>query len=345
MAIHRLYPEKGTFIFSKPNALLQFGNAGGDPILEVGTYLDETDVIQKNRTLLQFNTGEIVDVLENKIETAPYSTILHMTLAYAENITSDITLEGKNIISPWTEGTGRRDDIPYNTIGTSWEYRTQTELWNLQGGDFLPTGSTQVLPYKGELDINMDITPFVESWSSGSNSGILLKLSDELESSTSPMNLCYYGDDTHTIFAPYLEFRWDDSIWTGSLTTITTESINFKLKNVKASYRCEDIVRFYCGVRPKYPTRTFTTGSIYTREYRLPENSYWGIKDEYSEEMIVPFSDYTKISADNTGSFFILDMNILPPERYYRLLVKTEIGESTLTLSVRENMFKVSRNG
>lgn len=345
MAIHRLYPEKGTFIFSKPNALSQFGNAGGDPVLEVGTYLDENDEVQKNRILLQFNTGEIVDVLQNRIETAPYSTILHMTLAYAENVTSDVTLEGRNISSTWTEGSGRRDDIPYSTIGTSWKYRTQTDQWTIQGGDYSATGSTQVVPYQGDMDINMDVTSLTGLWSSGSNNGILIKLSDELENSTSPTNLSYYGDDTHTIFAPYLEFRWDDSIWTGSLSVIATDNINFKLKHVKASYSCEDIIRFYCGVRPKYPTRTFTTGSIYTREYRLPESSYWGIKDEYSEEMIIPFSNYTKISANDTGSFFIVDMNILPPDRYYRVLVRTEIGDTVSTLNVRENIFKVTKNG
>ena len=43
--------------------------------------------------------------------------------------------------------------------------------------------------------------------------------------------------------------------------------------------------RFRLTARPKYPTRTFTTGSVYNTNYALPSASYWGLKDEFTEEM------------------------------------------------------------
>jgi len=61
--------------------------------------------------------------------------------------------------------------------------------------------------------------------------------------------------------------------------------------------------------------------------------------------MIVDFdTTYTKISADNTSSFFDIYMDILQPERYYKLLVKTTLNGSTIVLD-NNNIFKVVKNG
>lgn len=345
MAIYRLYPEKGTFIFSEPNSSNQFGNAGEDPILELGTYLDVEGTLQKNRILLQFSTEEIAEVLQDKVETSTFQAVLHLSAAHAENITSDLVVEGRSILGPWEEGSGRRDDVPYNTLGATWKNRTVDQEWIQQGGDYNPTGSNYIIEYKESQDIELDVTEEVEEWALGNNNGLLLKLEDGLESSQNPVRLSYYGDDTHTIYAPYLEFRWEDTVWTGSLDILNTDVANIRLKYLKSSYSESDIVKFRCGVRPKYPTRAFTTGSIYTVEYRLPQDTFWGIKDEYSEEMIVPFSEYTRVSSNGEGSFFILDMGILPPERYYRILLQVEIDGTKTVVNTRDNLFKVTRHG
>ena len=61
--------------------------------------------------------------------------------------------------------------------------------------------------------------------------------------------------------------------------------------------------------------------------------------------MIVDFdSNYTKISADNNGSYFDVYMNSFQPERHYRLLIKTTIDNSTVVLD-NKNIFKVVSNG
>ena len=155
----------------------------------------------------------------------------------------------------------------------------------------------------------------------------------------------YYGADSHTIFPPYLEFKWSDTAYSSSLSTLNTDIATVSIKNAKEKYQNNNTVRFRLSARPKYPTRTFTTSSIYLTEYKLPQNSYWGIKDEFSGEMIIDFdNNYTKISADNTSSYFDIYMNSLQPERFYRLLVKTTLNGSTIVID-NKNLFKVVRNG
>jgi hypothetical protein len=53
---------------------------------------------------------------------------------------------------------------------------------------------------------------------------------------------------------------------------------------------------------------------------------------------------YTKISADNTSNYFDIYMDGLQPERYYRLLIKTEIDGSTSIVDT-DQTFMVVRNG
>ena len=80
-------------------------------------------------------------------------------------------------------------------------------------------------------------------------------------------------------------------------------------------------------------------------EHKLPATSYWGIKDEFSGEMIVDFdTTYTKISADDTSSYLDVYMDTLQPERFYRLLIKTTLNNSTFVLD-NKNIFKVVRHG
>jgi len=144
-----------------------------------------------------------------------------------------------------------------------------------------------------------------------------------------------------------MEFKWDDFVTSSLVLTqaVTDPTCVVGIKNTKDRYTDEGKSRFRLNVRPKYPTRTFVTSSNYITQYYLPTASYWGLRDENTEEMVVDFdTTYTKISSDNTSNFFDVYMNGLQPERHYRLLIKTTIDGST---SVLDNgvTFKVVRNG
>jgi hypothetical protein len=56
----------------------------------------------------------------------------------------------------------------------------------------------------------------------------------------------------------------------------------------------------------------------------------YAIKDSKTNEYVIDFdSSYTKLSADERGSYFNVYMNGLEPERYYTVLLQMTIGNET----------------
>jgi len=369
MAIYRIFPESDTFIFSENPV----GNAGKDEILEVGGYGDISDTGRAKRTLLKFSTTEIQNTLNNKVGASPWAANMHLYLAQASELPINFTLYGYPVSTTYTNGVGKFGDLPVNTSGVSWRYRNADEsnAWTTgtfptnitgsyitvqEGGGTWYTGSaginleaTQSFSLNSELDLNLDVSNAVDLFYSGSlyNNGFLIKLQNDLEfNTTSSIQLRYFGGDTNTIYPPYLEFKWDDSSYnTGSLSVLSNNQAQINIKNNKGEYVDEGKQRFRLSAKPTYPPRTFTTSSVYLTNYALPTASYWGLRDEHSEEMVVDFdSNYTKISCDSTGPYFDIYMDGLQPERYYRILIKTALDGSN-TIVDNKNIFKIVRNG
>jgi len=200
-----------------------------------------------------------------------------------------------------------------------------------------------------DIDINVTDGVLAQYDSTISNAGFLLKLSSSLEfnaySNQRQLYLRYYSGQTHTVYPPCLEIKWDDSEYQTNLNLITDSNATIKIKNNRGEYTDEGKQRFELAVRPKYPVRTFSTSSNYLTNYRLPANTYWGIRDENTEEMVIDFdTNFTKVSASPSSSYFDVYMEGLEPERYYRILLKTNINGSTNIID--ENIvFKVVRNG
>jgi len=351
MAVYRIYPEKDTTIWSEPTAAGQYGNAGLDEIVEIRSYPDDDGIGRSSRILTKFNDRDITSAINTKVS-GPYSASLHYTLGNATELPVEYLIQCHPVSSSWDQGTGKVADIPINTTGVSWRHRLAGSQgqWTTLGGDYISGSysSEQRHLINSDHELNINVTSFVDAVYSGSinNHGLIIKLQDSQENeTTSSINLQYFGVDTNTIFPPYLEFKWDDSSYSSTLSELSTDVATITIKNHKGKYADSDKVRFRLSARPKYPTRTFSTGSIYLTEYKLPQNTYWAIKDEYSEEMIIDFdTTYTKVSADNTSSYFDVYMDALQPERYYRLLLKTTLADSNVVID-NNNVFKVVRNG
>lgn len=350
MAVYRIFPEKDATIWDESSITSKYGNAGKDEILEIGGYPDPFDpaVGRTNRSLIQFKTSELSSAIAKTSGT--WSASLELKLANAGELPQSYTVQAYPLSSSWVNGVGKKDDLPYNTSGVSWKFKdAQTTEWDSLGGDYLTTlsGST-TNSLLSDHDLSVDITNIVTNHYNGSieNNGVIIKLEHSLEgNTTASINLKYFSSDTNTIFPPYLEFKWDDSSYSSTLTELNTDIATVSIKNHKEKYIDSEQTKFRISARPKHPARSFSTSSIYLTEYRLPQASYWGIKDEYSGEMIVNFdSNYTKISADDTSSYFDLDMSTLKPERYYRLLIKTTLNGSVTVLD-DNNIFKVVRHG
>lgn len=370
MAVYRIFPEKDTFISSE----IPTGNAGKDEIIEIGGYTSLSNTGETNRLLIQYSTSEIQEVLSSKIGGATYSASLCLYLADAYELPTDYVLYAYPISGAWDNGVGKFGDVPTNTSGVSWKYKKAGEasIWSTsafttgvtasfqsgstQGGGTWYTGSAgiglefiQAHTLNSTNDVNVDVTRAIDLFNAEtlSNDGFIVKLPNDLEfNTTSSIKLKYYGADTNTIYPPFLEFKWDDSTYnTGSLSVLSNSTSIINLTNNKGKYVDSGIQKFRISARPKYPVRSFTTSSAYLTNYALPSASYWGLRDENTEEMVINFdTNFTKISCDSNGAFFNIYMDGLQPERYYRILVKTTLDGSTVVVD-NQNIFKVIRNG
>jgi hypothetical protein len=373
MAIYRIFPQQDAFIFSET----PIGNSGMDEILEIGGYADISGAGEASRILIQFDSTEISDIVTNKIGSSNYSASLGVYLADAYQVPVNTVIYTYPVYSTvgWDNGTGKYGDIPTNTSGVSWQYQKAGEV-NTWPTTQLPSGVTystvgskpgggawcissgsvnleftQSNTIKSTYDIDINVTNAVKLWNAGNivNNGFILKLSSSLEFNTSSsIRLKYFGADTNTIYPPYLEFKWNDTTYnTGSLSTLNNNLATIRIGNNKGEYVDTGKQRFRITAQPKYPVRTFSTSSVYLINHALPVESYWGIRDENTEEMVINFDNtFTKISCDSTGPYFDIYMDGLQPERYYRILIKSTIdGSTTVVSDSNNNIFKVVRNG
>lgn len=357
MAIFKIFPEKDTTIYSQyPNL-----NSGLDEIIELSTELNSVIVTGNNyaqnaevsRILIQFSSASISDLMFNKIGNTNWKAYLRLYLAKASSIPENYTIYSYPLSASWSMGSGRRDNVPESTDGASWTYRTLTTLWSITGSSFISgafAASQSFTPFNTQ-DVEMDVTNIVLGWVSGSysNNGILVKHSSSIEFNTSSLfELKFFSRDTHTIYPPCLEFRYNDhSYTTGSLSSSivpTNNQIIVSLGNNKGEYQQNTIQRFNINVRDKFPTRQFTTSSVYLNNKLLPSQSFWSLKDLHTEEIVFDFdSNYTVINCDATSSYFKIDMSSVEPERNYRILIKTIIGSETLIFDDESLTFKVKR--
>jgi hypothetical protein len=255
-------------------------------------------------------------------------------------------------------GTGQFGDNPETRNGVCWyctsSYYSGSISWissdaymTSGGGSWNGNLGTCSFSYESNKDLNCDVKNIVDSWFSGStNNGFIVKHPSQIEKDpNSYVILNFFSVDTHTIYPPCLEFKWDDSVWiTGSLVTIENNDVVVTVPNILETYKANTYYRFDINVRDRYPVRQFTTQSLYTSKKSLPRTSYWAIKDYKTEEMVIDFdTTYTKVSLDARGNFFNLNMKGLEPERSYKILIRTIFGSGDSMDIDNDLIFKITR--
>jgi len=206
-------------------------------------------------------------------------------------------------------------------------------------------------------DIRMDVTDLVKLWISGSNTlpnnGFILHHHPSVSISVSDDGIDYgvlkfFSKETNTIYEPKLELVWDDSTFTtGSLLPITDSSSEDSLENSKIVVT--DLQKQYAtGIKTKirvkardlFPSKSFTTTFEYDQSKYLPTTSYYQIEDYKTNEIIVPFGEYSKLSCDSKSNYFYLDTSTYPINRVYKLKLKvvkdgvTKIIDDKLTFEI-----------
>lgn len=372
MAVYKIFPDKDTFIFTE----VPIANAGYDEMLELGGY-NITELSQISRILLHFPDNEITDVITNKVGNVDYSASINLKIASAYETPVSHSVYAYPVYEYWDGGVGHYGDYPWDASGAAWRYALANNKgsWTLPhntvnmpvnvtgsyyegypgGGNWYTASNgvnleaSQSFEVNDSVDININVTDGVKLQHDRiiDNNGFILKFHDDIEfDGDLSVRHKYYSSNTNTIYPPTLDIKWDDSSYiTGSLNILDTDIAEIDITNNKGQYPDIGKQRFRMLARPKYPVRTFSTSSVYKTNYALPQETYWGLRDEFTEEMVIPFDNqFTKVSCDNKGPFFDVYMDGLEPERFYRVLVKSLIDGTTAVIN-SDNVFKVVRNG
>ena len=206
--------------------------------------------------------------------------------------------------------------------------------------------ASQCFTLRSQKDLNVNVSDIVKTWYSSSkaiagtytnivNDGFIVKWEDAIEFSQADANqpiMQFYSVDTNTIYPPCLEIKWDDQVFeTGLLPPIQTTDLYVALDSNPGLFYSESVNRFRLNVRPDFPVRKFLTKSIDTQNHYLPAGSLYSVKDLDTNETLIEFDPiFTKISCDSQSNYFDIYMNGLQPERYYKILIQTEISGSTI---------------
>lgn len=145
-----------------------------------------------------------------------------------------------------------------------------------------------------------------------------------------------------------------NTLYTSSINMISSElnSLDIKnpfsinIRNVQPQYKMGDIIKIDVFGRKKFPLKHFGK-STQQEQYMIPEflpsSSYYALKDNQTEEMVIDFDSYTRISCDYpNGNYFIIDTTGLSQERYYRVLIRVQDNNEIYTIDTGK-IFKVIR--
>jgi hypothetical protein len=348
MGVYKIFPSQDTTIYTDYNTL----NAGLDSILDLSKnapFLYES--ASTSRVLLKFDNSDLADVLAKS--GANFTSSLKLYNANVEGIPTNFNLEINPLYENWDMGTGRFNNIPETDDGASWKYRnsSQTNLWtttsfpggvtgsftdgNPGGANWYTTYSaSQTFNYFSTKDINVNVTSIVNAWINSviPNNGFIIRNTGSIEFDPNyKYTFNFFSRDTNTIYPPYLEFKWNDSTFNpGSTPIVSNNNILVSLSNNKNIYYDGEYVKFRVYAKERYPTRTFVTSSLHIYNKLLPTASYYSIIDLQSNLKVIDFdTTATQLSNDPTSSYFMMYMNGLEPDRYYKVQIKSQIDGGT----------------
>ena len=338
MAYYFLTASKDASLYlQQPNQ-----NTGLDEILEISKiyYGNIKDV---SHALIKFEYGHLSASISNGTIGFKEATLI-LKETQSEEIPLEYTIYANPISGSWEMGTGTRFDN-INTQGVTWNYRegdtklewlennfeagTTASINNGVGGTWYTNyESSQAFNYQ-TCDINMDVKNMLKAWMSGSihNDGMILRFSTSNEMDTQDYGILkFFSKETNTIHQPKIRIGWDDqSFVTSSLLPLTSNDIKVGVTNLKKEYKVDSEVKLKIFGRELYPLKTFTNVFSYDTIKYLPQTTYYQIKDVNSEDVIIPFSEYSKVNCDANGNYVKLNFSNWEAGRTYKIEFKIDM--------------------
>lgn len=354
-----IFPQKDASIYEE----FPSRNTGLDEILEVGK--SETGAYRV-RSLINFPFPTGIPA------TAQYELKLYCANAVKMNRHQYVRVIMQSHV--WEEGDGYYyQDRIQSVVGATWTDAASGSLWSVTGsvsfdplsyytpsfysaffGQVQPSTSIQYRPdVSGTFeptpenkDFSIDVTQLVGQFISQSAdpSFVIALTNDEELNHQIKTNIRFFSKDTHTIYRPVLIAKWDDQTFnTGTLTPLSATEIHVQPRSLQPVYHVGEIATVHLSVRAKYPTKTFATSSAtYSGLSYLPSSSYFSVVDDFTNTEIIPFDNYSKISADANGSFVQFKIDAMYPLRYYRLRFKVVSATGRVDIIDDRNLFTVA---
>jgi len=323
-------PSKDASIYlQNPNQ-----NSGLDSILEVGKYiyLDSFNIV---RSLVQFDLSNVVESIS--------SAELILKSDQTEEIPLSYTLYTYPISGSWEMGIGTYDD-GVSTYGVSWNYRdgnsktpwsqnsipddVDASYSNGIGGIWYPQYESSYSFLYQSNDPTFNVLNTVRAWLSGSiqNNGFIIKHSTNADIDDVDYGLNqFFSKETHTIYPPKLRLGVDDFTYnTGSMESLTSAEQLMVVPKLSGEYKVDSISRISIVGRELYPSKRYSNYSLH-KYSALPQTSYYEIRDYVTDEIIIPYSNYSKISTDyRLGSYINVDFTDWEINRDYVINFKVE---------------------
>ena len=363
-----IFPTQDSWISSGSDTItgesFKDQNFGSDQILELKKNFFNDNFDHQTRTLINFE-GTNFNIVSQSIVDGDIPTDAKFFLKVFEaqgnsDLSSEYNLHIQPISESWTEGTGKFQDNPKTTNGCSWKNRSNPiggaeVAWETQGATVLDVSSSVQSFSLESPDINVDVTNMVNMWlkKQANNYGMLIRFSGSQETDSSTFGkLNFFSRDSHTIYAPRLEARWDGHLpCTGSNTGSLSElDVSGNVSNfvytigLKDKYRETDVPKFRIGARKQFIQKTFTNSYQTTSGSFIPEGSgSYAIQDVATGQMVIDFSSNTLLSCDETSNYFIEYMNGFYPDRTYKILIKVKYNDTQEEIFDNDFEFKLVR--
>jgi hypothetical protein len=348
-----------------------YRNAGLDQILELRKEGDSTTSdLTESRILMKFDITELPTILsQNGISINDISASLKLYTAQEYELPATYTIEAKALSNSWTNGSGYHyfpagiQNQLSLTDGATWitTQGTGSAQWTTGSGTaiqynetagggawFTASIASQSFNYKTQDTINLDVTTLVKNWVNNvyDNNGVVISYKNStLTGSNTPLtNIQFHSSDTHTVYEPHLYISWTGSLTynTGSLTQMTYEDDPIVyVRSFNAEFIKDKKNRILIAARPKYPRPAFTQNSTFAGIKALPRNSYYQIKDAHNDQIIIPYSEATKLNTNSSGSYFDFYTTMMYPERYYKFEIQANFTDFTEYFSSNEFIFKI----
>lgn len=337
----RLYPVKDAVVtnFQRHGIPAVGSNAGAS---EVSPLFKIASPSSLSHILVQFDLSAAPAI------SGSYEAILHKSDAvHDQTLPYGYSIVVRPLEQDWLEGRGFDID-DFQELGvTNWLSATNTQNWATPGAYPSGTLSASMFFDSGHEDLHVDVKGLLPS----ASLGFFIALDPVYEGDAHD----YFVKKFHTRNThfedkkPFLEYRWDSStsVPTASLSGAVdpTGSIDVQIYDLRPVYSSIELITLHLQVRPHdWNPAVVVTASSDASNHALT-NCYYRLVDDVTDEVVVPFGTgtvkYTKLSFNEAGNFFDIDMGSLPTGSSIRIELLAQISSNWILIDGENFKFRV----